>query len=80
MAKINYDAKFWKNEYEQLRRKKNKQLLAERKKLLRFMDITWKLLKELKVPNQVILAYYKNEKEKQDANIKWIHCRSTSRK
>lgn len=62
MGSKDYDAAFWKNEYEQLRRKKNKEILNQQIKLLKFMDKTWDLLKKLKVPNEVIFDYYKGDK------------------
>ena len=61
MANKKYEAAFWKNEYELLRRKKNKEILNKQIQLLKFMDKTWKLLKELNIPDEVIFNYYKNE-------------------
>lgn len=61
MGSKEYDAAFWKNEYEQLRRKKNKELDEQQIKLLKFLDKTWELLKKLGMKDKDILDYYRGE-------------------
>ena len=70
---MNNQERFYKCEYENLRRKKNKeitQLTNEIEKLktyqVRFADITYKLLNELGMSNEDIIEYYQLHQEKTD--------------
>lgn len=53
-----YDAAFWKNEYERLRRNKNKEIQRTRERISVFFDKTWTLLHELGMNDKEILEYY----------------------
>ena len=58
------EARYYKDEYENLRRKKNKEIDNLIIRQLKFMDVTWKLLKTLGLPNGFILDYYRKEMNK----------------
>ena len=58
------EARYYKDEYENLRRKKNKEIDNLIIRQLKFMDVTWKLLKTLGLPNEFILDYYRKEMNK----------------
>ena len=53
-----YDARFWKNEYERLRRNKNKEIQWTREQISIFFDKTWALLHELGLSDKEIMEYY----------------------
>lgn len=53
-----YDARFWKNEYERLRRNKNKEIQRTREQISIFFDKTWALLHELGLDDKEIMEYY----------------------
>lgn len=57
---INRD-RYWKCEYENLRRKKNKQINEMQHKQMVFMEKTWKLLKQLGMSESEIFAYYRKD-------------------
>lgn len=57
---INRD-RYWKCEYENLRRKKAKEIAQLKQKQKIFADKTWKLLTMLGMPEAEILAYYRKE-------------------
>lgn len=57
---INRD-RYWKCEYENLRRKKNKQINEMQRKQTIFMDKTWKLLKAIGLSDKVIFEWYRHE-------------------
>lgn len=57
---INRD-RYWKCEYENLRRKKNKEIVQMKERQRVFADKTWRLLKLLGMPEQEILDYYRKE-------------------
>ena len=52
---------YWKSEYENLRRKKKKEIEQMKRAQALFVDKTWKLLKLLGMPEREILGYYRNE-------------------
>lgn len=56
---MDYDAKFWKAEYERLRRNKNKEIDRIRWQNSVFFDKTWKLLHLLGMSDREIIEYYK---------------------
>ena len=58
---LSKEARYYKNEYENLRRKKNKELEQMNLKVLRFMDKTWKLLKLLGMPDKEIIEWYRKD-------------------
>lgn len=53
-----YDAAFWKNEYERLRRNKNKEIQRTREQISIFFDKTWDLLHKLGMSDEEIFEYY----------------------
>ena len=53
-----YDAKFWKAEYERLRRNKNKEIQRTREQISVFFDKTWDLLHALGLSDEEIKEYY----------------------
>jgi hypothetical protein len=53
-----YDARFWKSEYERLRRNKNKEIQRTREQIAIFFDKTWALLHELGLDDKEIMEYY----------------------
>lgn len=53
--------RYWRCEYENLRRKKNKELDDLKKKQAVFMDKTWKLLKAVGLSDKVIFEWYRHE-------------------
>lgn len=55
---MNYDATFWKNEYERLRRNKNKEIQRTREQISVFFDKTWDLLHALGLSDKEIMKYY----------------------
>lgn len=55
--------RYWKCEYENLRRKKNREIALMKQKQKDFADKTWRLLKMLGMPEEEILAYYREEKK-----------------
>ena len=55
---MDYDAKFWKAEYERLRRNKNKEIKQTREQISVFFDKTWNLLHELGMSDEEIKKYY----------------------
>lgn len=55
---MDYDAKFWKAEYERLRRNKNKEIDRKRRQVSVFYDKTWKLLHLLGMSDEEIIKYY----------------------
>lgn len=56
-----YDARFWKSEYERLRRNKNKEIQRTREQIAIFFDKTWTLLHELGMKDEEIKKYYDGE-------------------
>lgn len=55
---MDYDAKFWKAEYERLRRNKNKEIDKMKADQLYFFSKTWKLLHYLGLKDEEIAAFY----------------------
>lgn len=55
---MDYDAKFWKAEYERLRRNKNKEIKQTREQISIFFDKTWNLLHELGMNDKEIIEFY----------------------
>lgn len=55
--------RFWKSEYENLRRKKNKEIKFLRRRFSIFFDTTWNLLKELGMSEEEIIKYYVSKDE-----------------
>lgn len=55
---MDYDAKFWKAEYERLRRNKNKEIQHTREQISVFFDKTWKLLHLIGMSDEEIWEYY----------------------
>lgn len=55
---MNYDANFWKSEYERLRRNKNKEIQRTREQISVFFDKTWDLLHLLGMSDEEIKKYY----------------------
>ena len=53
--------KYWRSEYENLRRKKNRQIERMKNAQLQFLEKTWNLLKELGMSDAEILMYYRKE-------------------
>lgn len=53
--------KYWRSEYENLRRKKNRQIERMKNAQLMFLEKTWNLLKELGMSDAEILMYYRKE-------------------
>ena len=53
--------RYWRCEYENLRRKKNKEISELQRKQSIFMDKTWKLLKQLGMSESEIFAYYRKD-------------------
>lgn len=56
---MNNEARFWKSEYERLRRNKNKEIQRTREQISVFFDKTWELLHLLGMSDKEILEYYK---------------------
>ena len=50
---------YWKCEYENLRRKKNKQIEDMKRLLAVFAEKTWRLLRLLGMPEEEIIEYYR---------------------
>lgn len=57
------EIKYYKCEYENLRRKKNKQIDDLNMKILRFIDKTWKLLKLLGMSDKEIFEWYRKDND-----------------
>lgn len=55
---MDYDANFWKAEYERLRRNKNKEIKQTREQISIFFDKTWNLLHELDMNDKEIIEFY----------------------
>lgn len=55
---MDYDANFWKAEYERLRRNKNKEIKQTREQISIFFDKTWNLLHELGMNDKEIIEFY----------------------
>lgn len=55
---MNYDANFWKAEYERLRRNKKKEIERMRERQSIFFDKTWTLLHLLGMSDGEIRKYY----------------------
>lgn len=55
---MDYRAKFWKTEYERLRRNKNKEIQRTREQISVFFDKTWKLLHLIGMSDEEIWEYY----------------------
>lgn len=55
---MNNEARFWKSEYERLRRNKNKEIQRTREQISVFFDKTWTLLHELGMSDEEIKKYY----------------------
>lgn len=55
---MDYDAQFWKAEYERLRRNKNKEIQRMRERQSVFFDKTWTLLHALGLSDEEIKKYY----------------------
>lgn len=55
---MNNEARFWKSEYERLRRNKNKEIQRTREQISVFFDKTWTLLHALGLSDEEILEYY----------------------
>lgn len=58
---MDYDARFWKSEYERLRRNKNKEINTIRMQFSVFYDKTWKLLHLLGMSDEEIIRYYEDK-------------------
>ena len=58
---MDYDAKFWKAEYERIRRNKNKEIKQTREQISIFFDKTWNLLHELGMNDKEIIEFYGKE-------------------
>lgn len=52
---------YWRCEYENLRRKKNKEISDMQRKQTIFMEKTWLLLKQLGMKESEIFAYYRKD-------------------
>lgn len=55
------EEKYWKAEYENLRRKKNREIETLRYQIARFVGKTYKLLEGMGLSNEVIHEYYRSE-------------------
>lgn len=55
---MNNEARFWKSEYERLRRNKNKEIQRTREQISVFFDKTWTLLHALGLSDEEIKKYY----------------------
>lgn len=55
---MNNEARFWKSEYERLRRNKNKEIQRTREQISVFFDKTWELLHLLGMSDEEIKKYY----------------------
>lgn len=55
------EAKYWRAEYENLRRKKKKEIEMMKNNQIRFFDKTWKLLHILGMKDKDIIEFYKEE-------------------
>lgn len=55
---MNNEARFWKSEYERLRRNKNKEIQRTREQISVFFDKTWELLHLLGLSDEEIKKYY----------------------
>ncbi len=55
---MNHEAKFWKAEYERLRRNKHKEIEKMKIRESSFFDKTWKLLHLLGMKDEEIIVYY----------------------
>lgn len=64
---MNKEANLWKCEYENLRRKKNKEIEKLKRQQAEMCDITFNLLKTLGMNEEDICEYYKVMKEE----LKW---------
>lgn len=53
--------RYWRCEYENLRRKKNKEISEMQRKQTIFMEKTWILLKRLGMSESEIFAYYRKD-------------------
>lgn len=53
--------RYWRCEYENLRRKKNKEISDMQRKQTIFMEKTWLLLKRLGMKESEIFAYYRKD-------------------
>lgn len=53
--------RYWRCEYENLRRKKNKEISDMQRKQTIFMEKTWLLLKRLGMSESEIFAYYRKD-------------------
>lgn len=60
---MNNEARYYKSEYERLRRKKNKEIERMKRQQLQFFLSTYKLLKLLGWKDEQIIRYYESEKE-----------------
>ena len=63
---LSKEAKYYRCEYENLRRKKNKQIERMKINQIKFFDKTWKFLHLLGMKDMDIIEYYKYEEEKND--------------
>ena len=53
--------RYWRCEYENLRRKKNKEISDMQRKQTIFMEKTWLLLRRLGMKESEIFAYYRKD-------------------
>ena len=58
---MNNEVKYWKSEYENLRRKKNSEIATLRQQILKFIDLTYKLLIGLGIKPEEIIEYYRSQ-------------------
>ena len=58
---MNNEVKYWKSEYENLRRKKNSEIATLRQQILKFIDLTYKLLIGLGIKPEEINEYYRRQ-------------------
>lgn len=54
-------SRYYKCEYENLRRRKNKEIEELKNKQIKFLDKTWKLLKLLGMPDKEIIEWYRKD-------------------
>ena len=57
------EVKYWKSEYENLRRKKNREIATLKQQISRFFDLTYKLLVGLGLKPEEITEYYRSQNE-----------------
>lgn len=65
---INRD-RYWRCEYENLRRKKNKEITLMKERQRVFADKIWHLLKLLGMPEDEIIKYFREETDENQRDI-----------